>query len=68
MPLGRTVDIACIHVRGFCGIAGELKLDFETNQKMTLLRGEMGIGKTSLFDALSWCLFGAVTLYVVYIQ
>jgi DNA repair exonuclease SbcCD ATPase subunit len=28
---------------------------------MALLRGPMGVGKTSLGDALTWCLYGSTT-------
>lgn len=44
-----------ITIKNFKGIS-ELHLDF-TN-KRNILEGENGIGKTSVLDAITWCLFG----------
>lgn len=44
-----------INIKNFKGIS-ELHLDF--TDKKNILEGENGIGKTSVLDAITWCLFG----------
>ena len=44
-----------INIKNFKGIS-ELHLDFTDNKN--ILEGENGIGKTSVLDAITWCLFG----------
>jgi exonuclease SbcC len=43
---------------GFGSFAQEQSLDFESLEGFFLIRGETGAGKTTLFDALVWCLYG----------
>lgn len=47
--------ITRLTIRGFRGIADEVQLHFA---QITLLSGRNGLGKTTIFDALDWCLFG----------
>ncbi|EGC34773.1 hypothetical protein DICPUDRAFT_15107, partial [Dictyostelium purpureum] len=61
VPLGRKVQIQNIKVNNFCGISNELELnlkDEEMLNKMILIRGQMGTGKSTIFEALVWCLYG----------
>ena len=44
-----------IKIRNFKGIL-EKKLDFSTGKN--ILQGENGVGKTTVLDAITWCLFG----------
>ena len=43
-------------VENFRGIGQQLELDFA---RLTLLTGRNGLGKTTVFDAIDWCLFGS---------
>eukprot|EP01102_Stenamoeba_stenopodia_P010339 TRINITY_DN3103_c0_g1_i2.p1 TRINITY_DN3103_c0_g1~~TRINITY_DN3103_c0_g1_i2.p1 ORF type:complete len:769 (+),score=143.18 TRINITY_DN3103_c0_g1_i2:84-2390(+) len=73
VPLGKKTQIKQLSVSGFCGIKDSITLDLEFSREesmhsdkekeatMVLLRGPMGAGKSSLFDALSWCLYGRTT-------
>jgi DNA repair exonuclease SbcCD ATPase subunit len=47
--------IHSLTIRGFRGISKEVFLRFG---KFTLLVGRNGLGKTTVFDAIDWCLFG----------
>jgi DNA repair protein SbcC/Rad50 len=42
-------------ISGFRGAARPMSLDFG---QITLLSGRNGLGKTTVFDAIDWCLFG----------
>ena len=44
-----------IEINNFKGIT-DLKLNFTDNKN--ILEGENGIGKTTVLDAITWCLFG----------
>lgn len=44
-----------ISIKNFKGIT-ELELEF--NDKKNIIQGENGIGKTTILDAITWCLFG----------
>jgi DNA repair exonuclease SbcCD ATPase subunit len=48
--------ISSINITGFRGIAKEIPFKLGA---ITLLTGRNGLGKTTLFDAIDWCLFGA---------
>lgn len=48
--------ISHLTIRGFRGIPHELQLDLG---RITLLSGRNGLGKTTIFDALDWGLFGS---------
>jgi energy-coupling factor transporter ATP-binding protein EcfA2 len=56
-PLGKDVRIRSIKVSGFCAIRDPVQLVFP-KRGVALLTGRMGSGKTSLVDAVAWCLFG----------
>ncbi|KAK5577453.1 hypothetical protein RB653_002394 [Dictyostelium firmibasis] len=68
VPMGRKVKIQKISVKDFCGLGGELELNLlagtdnekqlETINRMIMIRGEMGSGKSTIFEALVWCLYG----------
>ncbi len=44
-----------LSINSFRGVARALELDFA---RVTLLTGPNGLGKTTVFDAIDWCLFG----------
>jgi len=48
--------IKTLTIAGFRGISEEIPF---TLGAITLLSGRNGLGKTTLFDAIDWCLFGA---------
>lgn len=60
----RPVEIQKVKMRGFCCFADE---EFPLQPGITLVTGESrdfesnGAGKTSLFEAIFWCLFGRTT-------
>jgi len=56
VPISPSVSVVSVTVEGFCAIRGTL--DFEFPQGEVLVRGAMGSGKTSVMDAMTWCLFG----------
>jgi DNA repair exonuclease SbcCD ATPase subunit len=47
--------IRSLTISGFRGISKEVPLTFG---RFTLLAGRNGLGKTTVFDAIDWCLFG----------
>jgi exonuclease SbcC len=47
--------ISSLTISGFRGISKEVPLRFG---RFTLLAGRNGLGKTTIFDAIDWCLFG----------
>lgn len=57
VPLGREVVPTHLSVTDFCGIHGNAEVGLE-DRGSVLLKGPMGVGKTSLFDAMTWCLYG----------
>lgn len=56
-PVSPLVRPLSIEVRNFCAVKGVVTLTL-SNQGLVLLKGQVGIGKTALVDALSWCLYG----------
>jgi DNA repair exonuclease SbcCD ATPase subunit len=48
--------IRTLTISGFRGISEEIPFSFGA---VTLLSGRNGLGKTTVFDAIDWCLFGA---------
>lgn len=48
--------LVALEVRGFRGIR-EIALDFDS--PLTVIQGENGRGKSSLLQAIEWCIFGA---------
>lgn len=59
VPMSPFVSIKAVHIEDFCAVRGVL--DFELPLGAALIRGPMGIGKTAIMDAITWCLFGATT-------
>jgi len=49
------LTINSIDIKNFKGCTS-LHLDFTKNRN--ILEGENGIGKTTVLDAITWCLFG----------
>jgi DNA repair exonuclease SbcCD ATPase subunit len=47
--------ISNLKISGFRGISGEREFELA---RITLLAGRNGLGKTTVFDAIDWCLFG----------
>ena len=47
--------IKSLTISGFRGVREDLKLSLG---QITLLAGRNGLGKTTVFDAIDWCLFG----------
>lgn len=58
-PLSPVVNIQKITVSDFCGIRGTQEFVFAPG--VTLVKGPMGSGKTSLMDGLTWAFFGTTT-------
>ncbi|KAN0035180.1 hypothetical protein ACTA71_004441 [Dictyostelium dimigraforme] len=64
VPMGRKVKIQKITIKDFCGLGGELELNLSDSEqqeminRMIMIRGEMGSGKSTIFEALVWCLYG----------
>jgi len=48
--------ISKLKMSGFRGVPRTLELEFGD---FTLLSGRNGLGKTTVFDAIDWCLFGS---------
>src|SRR5258705_13401183 len=48
--------ISALTIRGFRGISQEIPFKLGA---VTLLAGRNGLGKTTVFDAIDWCLFGS---------
>jgi exonuclease SbcC len=47
--------ISNLKISGFRGVPDEREFEFA---RITLLAGRNGLGKTTVFDAIDWCLFG----------
>lgn len=60
VPLAKTVTPLWIRVIDFCAIKGGVQLPLH-NQGTLLIQGEMGVGKTSLCDAMTWALYDKTT-------
>lgn len=57
--LGSVIRFGWLEVTGFCA-ARDIRVSLNS-QGAVLLRGPMGSGKTSLTDAVTWCLFDTTT-------
>ncbi len=60
VPFGTKFSIRSLHIEHFCAIPNVVDIDLH-NLGPVLLRGRMGVGKTSLCDAMTWCLFDTTT-------
>ncbi|EGG14232.1 putative non-transporter ABC protein [Cavenderia fasciculata] len=56
-PMGRKVSIKEIEVTDFCSITGPLTLSL-SDYRMLMIRGQMGSGKSSLFESMVWAIYG----------
>ncbi|WP_392486568.1 AAA family ATPase [Haloimpatiens sp. FM7315] len=59
----KNLYIKKVYIKNFRGYEGEKEFDFTSNNKpnnLILLSGANGYGKTSLLDAIEWCLTGNV--------
>lgn len=59
-PLSSHVRILGVHTVNFCALKNSHRFDLRALGPV-LIRGRMGIGKTSMCDAITWALFGATT-------
>lgn len=59
-PLAPHVRVTRVLIDDFCAIRGHFEIDF-AGLGPVLLRGAMGVGKTSICDAITWALYGATT-------
>lgn len=60
VPVGYEVMPVSVRAKNFCAIRGDVEMELE-GLGAALLSGPMAIGKTSLCDAVNWCLFGTTT-------
>ena len=60
VPLAKTVTPLWVTATDFCAIKGTAHLDLH-NQGTMLLQGGMGVGKTSLCDAMTWAVYDKTT-------
>lgn len=60
VPLAKKVTPVSVTVHDFCAIKGSVHLDLR-DQGTLLLQGEMGVGKTSICDAMTWALYDKTT-------
>jgi DNA repair exonuclease SbcCD ATPase subunit len=59
VPCSPYVSIDEVTATNFCAIRGELSFTMPKGE--SLIRGPMGVGKTSIMDAMTWCLFGVTS-------
>lgn len=59
VALSPQVEILSVAVTDFCAVRGTF--DFAFPRGVALLRGPVAVGKTSIADAVTWCLFGQTT-------
>ena len=52
--------IAHVTLKNFRAYAGEIEFDLslDPSKTITIIHGEMGLGKTTILDAIYWCLYG----------
>lgn len=57
VPLGNLIRVKSATIEGFCTVRDRVTLNLD-RQGSCLFRGPMGVGKTALTDAVTWCLYG----------
>lgn len=50
-------QILSVHIEGFVSVIGKIKYKFD-RPGLNLITGKNGAGKTTIFNGLSWCLYG----------
>ena len=63
MPTNRkaaVVMITKIEINNFCIFKGKNVFYFDQNKPLTLVSSPRASGKTTIFNALIWCLYGAI--------
>jgi hypothetical protein len=60
VPWGKVTRLIDVTVSNFCAIAGSVTMPLD-RLGAALLRGDMGTGKTSTLDAVTWCFYGVTT-------
>lgn len=50
-------QIISVHIEGFVSVIGKIKYKFD-RPGLNLITGKNGAGKTTIFNALAWCLYG----------
>lgn len=60
VPLGSKVEPTYVEICGFCGIKDRLQESLK-GLGAVLIKGPMGVGKTSLIDAITWGLYGVTS-------
>eukprot|EP01132_Coremiostelium_polycephalum_P004210 gene4210-5272_t len=61
VPMGRKIVIERIMANDFCGIKGKFEMCLSSMKKMSMIKGAMGIGKSTIFEALVWGLYGTTS-------
>lgn len=56
-PIAPKVSILGVYCENFCALKGSVHMNLD-KMGPVLLRGPMGVGKTSLCDAITWCVTG----------
>lgn len=59
-PISPLVRILSVRATNFCALKGSTSFDLKELGPV-LIRGRMGIGKTSICDAITWCLYDETT-------
>ena len=57
VPMAPEVRVLSVEAHNFCALAGSVSLDLN-RRGLLMLKGSIGVGKTALTDAISWCLYG----------
>lgn len=60
-PIGTVARILGVRGRDFMQLRGAFELNLDACKGPVLLQGKQGVGKTSLIDAITWCLYGVTS-------